>query len=204
MLLSKRIRLVLTGILLVIGITAFAENSPVDTLQSIATPMVTFLKQHQAELNHNPKLISSLVERVLVPHIDRDRMAGMVVGRSAWLNATPLERQQFIDEFKSLVISTYANALTSFHNDRIEFYPDRDGASDIAVVKSAIIRENGQRIAIVYNLHKNDATWKIYDFSIEGVSLVASYQSQFSDTLAQGGLTALIKKLMQYNQEQQK
>lgn len=183
---------------------SFAENSPTSMLQNVANEMLTYLHQHQAELNKNPKLISGVVERVLVPHISVNRMAGLVVGRQVWQSATPMQRQTFIDQFKKLVISTYANALASYDHDRVQFYPLRGGykGQKMITVNSVIIRQNGQHIAISYNLVKTENGWQVYDFSIEGVSMVQNYQSQFSAVLAQGGMSALIEKLKKYNQEQ--
>jgi phospholipid transport system substrate-binding protein len=192
-------------ILFLVSQFAFAQSSPVTMLQTVANNMLSYLHDHQAELSHNPKLISDLVDRVLVPHIDTDRMAGLVVGRKDWQAATPTQRQLFIEQFKKLIISTYANALASYNNDQVKFYPLRGGfagRSDVTV-NSAIIRENGQRVAISYNLSAKGDQWQVYDFSIEGVSMVQSYQSQFADVLAQQGLSALIQRLSTYNQGQQ-
>jgi phospholipid transport system substrate-binding protein len=183
---------------------ASATNSPTSMLQNVANQMLAYLQQHQAELNSHPQLIAGVVERVLVPHINTDRMAGLVVGRQVWQTATPAQRQAFIGEFKKLVISTYANALASYNNDRVQFYPLRGGFAGqrMVTVNSVIIRQNGQRIVISYNLVMNGSHWQVYDFSIEGVSMVQSYQSQFADVLAHGGMPALIKKLELYNQGQ--
>src|SRR5260221_56998 len=101
---------------------AFAVGSPITMLQNAANQMLSYLQQHQAELNGQPQLISGIVERVLVPQIDVNRMAGLVVGRQAWQAASPVQRQLFIAEFKKLVISTYANALASYDNDQVQFY----------------------------------------------------------------------------------
>ena len=101
------------------------------------------------------------------------------------------------------MISTYSATLASYDGDRVQFYPERGNGNaagqTIVTIDSVIIRRNGQRIPISYNLNKNGGQWKIYDFSIEGISLVQSYRSQFAETLTQGGMPALLKRLIAHN-----
>ena len=182
--------------------SVFAASSPLTTMQTVAGKMLTFLYQHKSQLTGNPKLINRIVDQVLVPVIDTNRMAGAVVGRRYWQQATPAQRTQFVKEFKDLVISTYSKALSSYNDDQIRFYPLRGSYGRTVQIRSMIVRKNGQRISITYNMVKSGGSWKVYDFSIEGVSIVQSYRSQFASTLAQGGLPALIKQLQAYNKRQ--
>lgn len=182
-----------------------AASSPLTTMQDMANQTLSFLQKNQSRLKSNPELINSMVNRVLVPHIDADRMGGAVVGRRYWDNATPEQRNEFIRQFKRLVISTYSNALSSYDDDKIRFYPLRgnyEGQKTIQI-RSVIIRKNGQRISIDYNLVLTKGKWKIYDFSIEDVSMVQSYRSQFGSVLARGGLPELIQRLVIHNRGRQ-
>src|SRR3989339_482550 len=179
------------SLFLIVPILALAD-SPVVVLQSASNQMIAQLEKNKRQLK-NKKVIHQIVNNVLVPHIEMNRMAASVVGRNYWTSATKAQQQEFIQEFKYLVINTYANALASYNGDRVEFYPLRGGASGQTVqVKSVIIRLNGQRIPISYNVVNVSGVWKVYDFSIEGVSIVNNYQSQFANTLTQGGLPLLI------------
>lgn len=191
------------SIFLIVPMLALAD-SPVTMLQNSANQMISQLEKNKSQLK-NKKVIHQIVNSVLVPHIEMNRMAASVVGRNYWMAATPEQQQQFIQEFKYLVINTYANALSSYNGDRVEFYPMRGGENAQAVqVKSVIIRLNGQRIPISYNVTNTGGVWKVYDFSIEGVSIVNNYQSQFANTLTQGGLPLLIKQLYSFNRAGQK
>lgn len=184
---------------------AFAAPSPLAMMQNIADKTLAYLQRNKAHLNGNALLIHRIVERVLVPHIDAYRMGGAVVGRRYWQTATPEQRTQFIKQLKYLVISTYAGALTSYDDDKVQFYPLRGNyAGQKSVrIRSVIVRKNGQRIPIVYNLALSHGQWKIYDFSVEGVSMVQSYRSQFAGVLAHGGLPALIQRLVIHNRGRQ-
>ena len=182
---------------------ALAVNSPIIVLQNTANQMLAFLQRHKSELKRKPQLINQIVNQALVPHIDTERMAGLVVGRNYWASASAAKRQAFIREFVKLVVSTYANALAAYNGDKVHFYPIRGGYTKqkTVVVKSDIVRRNGQRIAISYNLILRGTKWKVYDFSIEEVSMVQNYRSQFSGVLAQNGLPGLLQRLTTYNRE---
>lgn len=180
---------------------ASASTSPLISLQDIANKMISELQQHQSQLKNNPQLINQIVNQQLIPHIDVDRMAGSVIGRHYWQTATLAQRKLFIREFEKMVVSTYSMALSFYDEDQIKFRPlqSRVANQKEVNVESVVLRRNGQRIPISYNLVNNGRQWKVYDFSIEGISLVQSYRSQFSGILAQGGLAALLKRLVANN-----
>lgn len=191
------LRAVCVGGLLLVASTVSAA-SPTEVLQQVATQLVSELKAHQQQLAQDPKVIQHIVDNTLVPVIDANRMSGLVVGRQYWYAASPDERREFVNLFKRLVINTYSNALASFNDDKVVIYPLRQAPTGrIVSVDSAVIRKNGQRIAINYQLVNSQDSWKVFDFSVEGVSIVSNYHSQFAGTLASGGMTQLVKELKQ-------
>lgn len=200
----KRLLQSFTAVLIMlVGLTqAQADNAPLTLMQTVASQTLAFLHQHKSELQ-GPKgdeIIHSMVDRVLVPHIDAYRMAGAVVGRQYWTTATQAQKDEFITQFKTLVISTYSSALASYDDDIVQFYPLRtDPSASTVQVRSKIVRKTGQQIAINYNMIKDNNQWLIYDFSIEGISMIESYRSQFAGDLAQGGLPVLIQQLRSHN-----
>jgi len=196
----RKIKITLLMLLFAVPVLCLAMSSPVPVLQGIANKMIAELEQNKRQLKSNPGIIHRIVNKVLMPHVAVNRMAGSVVGRRYWTSATAGQRKEFIKEFKYLVINTYSNALASYDDDKVKFYPMRSEVTSRAVrVKSTLIRKSGQRIAINYNVIYQAAQWKIYDFSIEGVSIVNNYRSQFAGTLASGGMNALLEKLRKFN-----
>lgn len=193
----KFIRVGVLALLLMVTSLASAD-SPTDMLQGVADRMLAQLAQHKAQLKKNPAIIHRIVDEVLVPVIDVNRMAGMVVGRQYWYSAQPEARRAFVALFQRLVINTYAGALASYDDDRVVIYPVRGSAVGRTLsVDSTIIRKNGRRIGISYQLIATPGGWKVYDFSVEGVSIVSNYHAQFSNTLASGGMTQLVHQLSQ-------
>ena len=187
------------GLLLIANI-AFAATSPVTVIKGMTNRMINSLERNRSRLK-KPGVISRIVNANLVPYVDLSRMGASVIGRRYWLSATSAQRGKFIHQFKKLVISTYAAALSAYDGDKVEVYPLRGGVRRVVTIKSVIVRRTGQRIPINYNLVSRGGSWKIYDFSIENVSMVRSYNAQFSGVLANGGLEALIRKLKTHNSQ---
>lgn len=172
---------------------AFAQG-PLEMLQSTSDQMIAALKANKASMKKNPGVVYGIVNRVLLPHVDLETMARSVVGRSYWMEATPAQREEFKKLFTRQVTSTYATALSSYQDEKVKFYPIR-GSGERVQVQSVIIRSNGQNIPVSYRLINYSGNWKVYDFAVEGVSIVQSYSAQFSNDLSQGGLANLLKSM---------
>lgn len=189
------------GIILIfclISPLCFATESPTTQLQTVANKMISQLESNKSQLN-SLNVIRRIVNQVLIPNIDLDRMSASVVGRY-WRTATPAQKSEFISEFSYLVTTTYASALSSYNHDKVTFQPSRDDAANQTTrVHSMITRANGQRISIVYDVALHGDSWKVYDFSIEHISMVQSYRAQFADVLQSGGMPALLARLKSHN-----
>ncbi len=190
---------VLTSVCLTLALfvgQAVYAASPTETIKHMTHKMVVALKKNNAELQ-KPGVIESIVNKDLVPHVDMPAVAGRVVGRQAWVSASPSVRSTFIKEFKTVMVNTYTGALSSFDDDAVKVYPLRAPAVKVAQVRTEVVRRNGQHILMVYNLKKKSSGWKIYDISIENVSLIDNYKEQYAGAIEQGGLSFLTQKLAQ-------
>ncbi len=178
-----------------------ADPVPVTMLKETTVNMLAFLKSHRGSLKSQPQLLEGEVRRVVVPKFDLTSMAQSVVGRRHWTSSSPAERQAFIHEFTDLVVSVYAAPLADYSGDSVEFHPLRGGVAGQAriVVRTTIIRSNGQRIQVNYSLKSAGSSWRVYDFSIEGISMVASYRSQFADVLENKGMSGLLAQMRVHN-----
>lgn len=193
-------KLLIALMLMIVTPLCFADvASPATQLQQIANRMIAQLESNKSQL-HSMNVIRRIVNQTLLPNVDMDRMSSSVVGRD-WRTATPAQRTQFEKEFSYLVTTTYASALSSYNGDKVNFQPIRGdyATSQTLRVNSLIVRPNGQRIPITYDVLRNGNAWKVYDFSIEHVSMVQSYRSQFAGVLASGGMPALLARLQGHN-----
>lgn len=180
---------------------AEAIAAPEVQLHKTADDLIAALKQKSATIHNNPEVVYGLVRRIVLPRVDVPGMTRSVLGRQIWQNASESDRAEFQDEFVKLVIRTYSKALAKYTDETAVFYPVRGGyeGKERVVVSSTIKRTQGPDIPMTYRLIQEGDSWKIYDFSVEGVSLIQSFRSQFQDYLSSGKLQPLIKKLREHN-----
>lgn len=178
-------------------------HDPTPNLQTWANDMISALQKNKASIRKNPQEVYDIVNNILVPHCDVNLMARLALGRNAWLNATPAEKQAFIPAFQSLMQRTYASGLSSYTDESVKFFPIRGGMAEgqnRVEVKSEILRNDGPNIAVNYRLIFQKGDWYVYDFCVEGVCMIDSFRSQFAADLSSGvTVSELIKKLNTHN-----
>lgn len=190
------VKILIVTLLAFVGHQALAQSSPVPMLEQTAQQIISTLKTNQNSLKHDPKIVNQAIQTYLLPHIDVQGMSRSVLGRQSWAKATPAEKQLFSQEFSQLVIRTYAAPLAEYSGETITFMPIRGNLDGRFVrVNSVIQRPNGQRIPLSYNLVSTGGEWKVYDLSVEGVSLLQSFRTQFASILQQGTMHDLLEKM---------
>jgi phospholipid transport system substrate-binding protein len=189
---------------LMLSAPAYAGGDPVAELNSIADQLINKLKANKANLHDDPQLVYSLAQRIVVPHADIAEMAKRVLPPQTWNNATAGQRSTFEKEFGTLLVHTYASALANYNDQTIHFFPVRGGyaGKNTVQVDSKIERSDGPSISVTYRMVMRGSEWKLYDMSVEGVSMLESFRSQFSDLLSQGNMSELITRLSSHNSGQ--
>lgn len=188
--------IVLFGWMVMSQANAAPTGDPVALLQYVANNMIDQLKVNSANLKNKPQLVYNLAYQYVVPYADLGEMSKRVIPPAVWNSATNAQHQAFEKEFTRLLIRTYASALTSYQDQSVEFYPVRGGVQGNNVeVNSKIVSPDASPISVTYRLVRKAGGWKLYDMSVEGVSLVDSFRSQFSDILAQGNMDTLLQRM---------
>jgi phospholipid transport system substrate-binding protein len=174
---------------------AATDQSPSDVVQAAAQGMLTDLDKDRAGYKRDPAKVGQLVDKYLLPHFDTEYSARLVLGKY-WRTATPEQRQQFIDAFYHSLLSNYGAALTEFTSDRLKIYPTTaDPSKPTATVRTEVKRDNGDRVAVNYYMHRTPQGWKAWDVVIDGISYVNSYRTDFGEQIEQQGIDAVIKRL---------
>ncbi len=188
-------------ILSTIQVAQANDGNPVDMLKSVADKMIDGLRVNKATLKTNPAFVYSLAYKIVVPHADLSEMSKRVLPPQTWNKATSSQRAKFEGEFTKLLVRTYASALSDYSNQQVEIYPVRGGyqGKSVISVSSQIIRSDGPAVAVNYRLISKSSGWKLFDMSVEGISLLESFRSQFADKLSQGNIDDLIRDLVQHN-----
>jgi phospholipid transport system substrate-binding protein len=190
---------------LAMGMPAFgAETSPQEApdamIRRVSQEVLAIAKSDSEIRGGNRQRIIDLVETKILPHTDLRRATALVTGRY-WRTATPAQQQQLMDEFRKLLIHTYAGAMSQVRDQRIDVKPMRAlPDADEVVVRSDFRKSRGaEPVQVNYRLAKTDDGWKIYDVNVMGVWLGLTYQESFASEIRRGGIDGLIQTLVDKN-----
>lgn len=179
----------------------YTSELPDVLVETTITDLVNELEQRRAELEQDKQKLYKMVEDVVVPHFEIDLIARLVLGKH-WRAATEAQRAAFAEEFKRLMIRTYATALFEYTgNEKMEVIPVRLKEGDKkTTVKTKVILPGAPAVPVNYSfiLTKSEV-WKIYDVKIDGISLVTTYRSSYNQMVQNKGLDVLIAELKKKN-----
>ena len=176
------------------------ELSPDVMVKNVTNEVLDIIRKDKDIQSGNTRKASELIEAKVLPNFDFNRMTALAVGKD-WRGATVEQKKVLIEEFHTLLVHTYANALTAYKSQAINFKPFKMAAGETDVtVKTEVKQPGAKSISIDYSLQKDGGTWKVYDVIVGGVSLVTSYRDQFKQEIAASGIDSLIKSLQNKNQ----
>ncbi|WP_286303626.1 MlaC/ttg2D family ABC transporter substrate-binding protein [Methylophaga marina] len=199
---SKSLLSLITCFFLATSLLVSAENmsEPQTLVKNASDKMLKALEDNQAELEKSPEKIYSLVEDILMPYFDFEKMSKLALGKN-WRQLDKEQRVQFVEEFRLLLIRTYSTAMLEYTNEEIRLLPFRDDVSRKRVtVPMEVIQPAGPSIPMALSLFQNDSSeWKVYDVKIDGISLVTNYRSSFATEIRNKGVDSLISDLAERN-----
>jgi len=160
-------------------------------------------KDKEIKAGSRAKLID-LIEAKVVPHFNFTSMTALAMGQN-WNKATPEQKKKLTDEFRVLLVRTYASALAAYSNQKFDFRPLRSKPTDTDVTVSVrVLQQGGQPVSIDYSMEKTPGGWKVYDVLVGGVSLVANYRTEFANAVRSSGIDGLLKDLEAKNRAAEK
>jgi phospholipid transport system substrate-binding protein len=193
----------LTACLLMLASTvSYADVLAPDVLVKTTTiDVTTILKRDKAVFANDSQKLYALIDAKVLPNFDFNQMTTLAVGRY-WRQANSAQQQALSKEFRTLLVRTYANALAEFNNQVIEYKPFVMAANATdATVQTQVKQPGAQPIPIDYSMEKTATGWKVYDVSIDGVSLVTNYRGSFATEIRNTGIDGLIRTLATRNQQ---
>ena len=173
---------------------AEAGEAPDALIQRVSSDVVASAREQALDSAR----IVTLVDTTIMPNVDFMRMTSSAVGRS-WRQATPEQQARLQEEFKSMLVRTYAATLSQLKDQTVQVKPLRAAADDTEVIVRTTVRGRGDPIPIDYRMHKSAAGWKIYDLNVLGVWLVETYRGQFAGEINARGIDGLIALLSERN-----
>jgi len=181
---------------------AHAEDEAPDVLiKRLSDDVLATIKADRQVRSGDIERIMGVVDAKIMPNVNFQRMTASAVG-PAWREATPEQRKRLQEEFKLLLVRTYAGALSQISDETVNMKPLRAAPADTDVIVRTEVRGRGDPIQLDYRLEKTPgqgAGWKIYNLNVLGVWLVETYRSQFAQEVNAKGIDGLIASLEQRN-----
>jgi phospholipid transport system substrate-binding protein len=168
-------------------------------IKSVSAEVLEIVRADKDIQSGNAKKAADLVEKKVAPNFDFVHMTRLALGRD-WRQASPEQQKALANEFQTLLVRTYSKALTEYKNQTIDVKPLILKAGDTDVkVRSEIKQPGAKSIQLDYYLQKNNASWKIYDIEVAGISLVTNYRESFASEVRNSGIDGLLKSLQTKN-----
>jgi phospholipid transport system substrate-binding protein len=171
------------------------EVAPDQLVKTVTLDVVELIaKDKEIQSGNRAKLIG-LIDAKVLPHFNFNAMTALALGQS-WNKATPEQKQRLTEEFRTLLVRTYASALAAYSEQKFDFRPLRAKPTDTDVtVQVRVLQAGAQPVPIDYSMEKTAAGWKVYDVMVGGVSLVANYRTEFNNVVRQSGIDGLVRDL---------
>ena len=178
-----------------LGAASAQDVAPDVLVKNVTTEVVDIIaKDKEIKAGSRAKLIE-VIEAKVLPHFNFASMTALAMGQN-WSKATPEQKKRLTEEFRTLLVRTYASALAAYSEQKFDFRPLRAKPTDTDVtVNVRVLQPGTQPVTIDYSMEKTGSGWKVYDVMVGGVSLVANYRTEFGNTVRNSGVDGLIKDL---------
>jgi phospholipid transport system substrate-binding protein len=177
------------------------ESAPEVLIRNASDQVLSRIQSSSGQFQQDPTKLYALVDEVVLPHFDFATMTDLALGR--YQNKISAEQKQLIThEFRILLVRTYAKALLEYNDQKIIYLPIEGSleGGDVTV-RTEIEQAGGFPIPLNYSLKQGKQGWKVYDISVDDISLVMNYRSSFSREIRKNGVDSLIKTLGERNRE---
>ena len=198
---KKLLHALLLGLMLAISPLFAQEDAPDAKIKKVTEDVLTIVRQDKDIQSGNTKKAIELVEVKVLPHFNFQRMTALAMGRD-WNKASAEQKKQLTEEFKTLLVRTYSNALTGYKDQTIRYKPTKmQGGDSEVLVRTEVVQSGNKPIQLDYSLEKQAEGWKVYDVVVAGVSLVTNYRETFAQEVRANGLDGLLQMLSNKNKQ---
>lgn len=189
-------------VLLLFLAPVMAAPGPQELIKETSDRVLAEIKENAERYQGEPQKIYQLVDEVVLPHFDFTAMTDLALGRYQE-EVSEAQKPTIVQEFRTLLVRTYSSALLEYTDQALIYLPMEGSEADGKVtVRTEIAQQGGFPIPINYSLHKVGDAWKVFDISVDEVSLVTNYRSSFARAIKKDGVEGLIKTLQDRNQAQ--
>lgn len=178
---------------------AYAQEAPDTLVQRVTDDVLDIIRKDKDIQNGDTRKVIELVDKKVLPHFNFSHMTALALGKD-WRKANPQQQQHLTAEFKTLLVRTYANALTGYKNQKVVYKPVKMAPTDSDVlIRTEVLQPGSKPVQLDYSLEKQESGWKVYDVVVAGISLVTNYRDQFGQEVRTGGIDGLIASVAAKN-----
>jgi len=175
------------------------ELAPDELVRKVTVDVLESIKSDKQLQAGDRKKALALAEQKILPYVDFREAATLATGR-AWQTATPEQQGQIVDQFRAMLVRIYSDAIGVYRGQTMKVLPMRQAPSATeATVRNQYVKPGAPPVSVEYAMRKTPEGWKIYDITVEGVSLVLTYRSEFDQITRTSGIDGLIKRLAEKN-----
>ena len=188
-------------VLLMFALPAHAVTGPQELIKQTADSVIAEIKANSERYKNDPQELHKLINDLVLPHFDFPAMTDLALGKYKD-DANIRQKKLLVNEFRALLVRTYSSALLEYSGEELIYLP-MDGIEEDGrvIVKTEIDQGGGFPIPINYTLRLGADGWKVFDISVDEVSLVTNYRSSFARAIRKNGIDGLIKNLQERNSE---
>ena len=177
------------------ALAAGTGSAPRQLVEQVMSSVVEELTSRRESLQNDPRSVYELVDRLVLPHFDFERMSRRVLGKR-WKQASPEQRQRFVSAFRSMLVRTYATVLNEYRGQTLTYLdPVARKKDNEIVVPVKVEMTASQTVRVAYAMHGDGTDWKVFDVTVDGVSLVKNYRASFRSEIARHGIEGLITSI---------
>jgi phospholipid transport system substrate-binding protein len=195
---TRRLLVFGLGSMSMVGALAQVEEGPDQLIRRLSQDVLETIRKDKEVQAGDVRKVTAFVDTKLMPHVNFTRMTASAVGRS-WRQASPEQQKRLQEEFKTLLVRTYAGAISQVKDQTVAVKPLRASAGDTEVIVRSEVVGRGDPIQLDYRMEKAASGWRIYDLNVLGVWLVENYRTQFAQEISARGIDGLIASLAERN-----
>ena len=188
-------------VFLLVSFPALATIGPEQLIKETTVKVMAEITANADTLKSDPRSVYKLVDELVLPHFDFSAMTDLALGKYKD-QVSSEQKPTLVNEFRTLLVRTYSSALFEYTGQELTYLPMEGSEADGKVtVRTEIELSGGFPIPIDYTLRNSEDGWKVFDVSVDDVSLVTNYRSSFARAIKKSGVDGLIETLRERNQE---
>ena len=180
------------------GVSA-EEQTPEKIVEQTSSALLKIINEQPERIKNEEGYVNQVINDLILPAIDLDSMGKLILGKH-WKTASDAQREQFITQFQSMLVRTYAKSVADYGDAKVTVFPPQgEQQGNRHRVKSQLDIGSGTPLQVDYVFRRKDGTWKVFDLVVDGLSLIKNFRTSFSQEISQTSLDALIKRLASTN-----